>query len=191
MPVAELRVNDLAKAAWRTKQSWKRLWNWCGDWAGAARRHGRGDARARRLLRLRDRPGDAAGHGGALQRPVVPGCQQPSCGSWRPRASATRRAATARPSSRRKDMLAKLRMDFAGKGMPTGGGVGYEIFDKGDAFSSTSFVQNINQLRALEGELSRTIRSISPRAGRPRASRRSPSASCSSAIARRRAPRSC
>ena len=60
-----------------------------------------------------------------------------------------------------KDMIAKLRMDFAGRSMPTGGGVGYEIFDKGDAFSSTSFVQNINQLRALEGELSRTIRAFS------------------------------
>jgi flagellar M-ring protein FliF len=56
---------------------------------------------------------------------------------------------------------ARLRMELAGKGLPTGGGVGYEIFDKGDAFSATSFVQNINHLRALEGELSRTIRSIS------------------------------
>lgn len=55
----------------------------------------------------------------------------------------------------------KLRMELAGKGLPSGGGVGYEIFDKGDAFSSTSFVQNINHLRALEGELARTIRSIS------------------------------
>ncbi|MGL4728109.1 MAG: flagellar basal-body MS-ring/collar protein FliF [Bosea sp. (in: a-proteobacteria)] len=55
----------------------------------------------------------------------------------------------------------KLRMELAGKGLPSGGGVGYEIFDKGDAFSSTSFVQNINHVRALEGELSRTIRSIS------------------------------
>lgn len=54
----------------------------------------------------------------------------------------------------------RLRLDLAGKGLPSGGGVGYEIFDKGDAFSSTSFVQNINHLRALEGELSRTIRSI-------------------------------
>ncbi len=60
-----------------------------------------------------------------------------------------------------KDTITKLRMDLASKGMPSGGGVGYEIFDKGDAFSSTSFVQGINQLRALEGELSRTIRSIS------------------------------
>jgi flagellar M-ring protein FliF len=56
--------------------------------------------------------------------------------------------------------LARIRMDLAGKGLPAGGGMGYEIFDKGDAFSSTSFVQNINHLRALEGELSRTIRAI-------------------------------
>jgi flagellar M-ring protein FliF len=56
--------------------------------------------------------------------------------------------------------VARLRMDLAAKSLPSGGGVGYEIFDKGDAFSSTSFVQGVNQLRALEGELSRTIRSI-------------------------------
>ena len=55
----------------------------------------------------------------------------------------------------------KLRMELAGKGIPSGGGVGYEIFDKGDAFSSTSFVQGINHLRALEGELGRSIRAIS------------------------------
>lgn len=55
----------------------------------------------------------------------------------------------------------RIRMELAGKGVPSGGGVGYEIFDKGDAFSSTSFVQGINHLRALEGELSRSIRAIS------------------------------
>ncbi|MDP3256416.1 flagellar basal-body MS-ring/collar protein FliF [Bosea sp. (in: a-proteobacteria)] len=60
-----------------------------------------------------------------------------------------------------KSTVARLRLDLASKGIPAGGGVGYEIFDKGDAFSSTSFVQNINHMRALEGELSRTIRSIS------------------------------
>ncbi len=60
-----------------------------------------------------------------------------------------------------KTAVPRLRLDLASKGIPAGGGVGYEIFDKGDAFSSTSFVQNINHLRALEGELSRTIRSIS------------------------------
>ncbi|MGL4439379.1 MAG: flagellar basal-body MS-ring/collar protein FliF [Bosea sp. (in: a-proteobacteria)] len=59
-----------------------------------------------------------------------------------------------------RDMIPRLRMELASKGLPSGGGVGYEIFDKGDAFSSTSFVQNINHLRALEGELTRTIRSI-------------------------------
>ena len=45
-------------------------------------------------------------------------------------------------------------------GLPKGGGVGYEIFDKSDALGTTSFVQNINHLRALEGELARTIRAI-------------------------------
>jgi flagellar M-ring protein FliF len=59
-----------------------------------------------------------------------------------------------------RDDIGRVRMELAGKGLPSGGGVGYEIFDKGDAFSSTSFVQNINHLRALEGELARTIRSI-------------------------------
>lgn len=59
------------------------------------------------------------------------------------------------------DAVTRLRMDLAGKGLPTGGSVGYEIFDKGDAFSATSFVQGVNALRALEGELARTIRSIS------------------------------
>ena len=59
-----------------------------------------------------------------------------------------------------RDVATRLRMDFAGKGLPAGGNVGYEIFDKSDSFSATSFVQGINQLRALEGELSRTIKGI-------------------------------
>jgi flagellar M-ring protein FliF len=59
-----------------------------------------------------------------------------------------------------KDQALRVRMDLAAKGMPQGGGIGYEIFDKGDSLSATSFVQNINQLRALEGELARTIRSL-------------------------------
>jgi flagellar M-ring protein FliF len=54
----------------------------------------------------------------------------------------------------------KLRMDLAAKGLPAGGTVGYEIFDNADALGTTSFLQNINHLRALEGELSRTIRAI-------------------------------
>jgi len=59
-----------------------------------------------------------------------------------------------------RDMTTKLRMEFAGKGLPAGGNVGYEIFDKSDSFSATSLVQGINQLRALEGELARTIKGI-------------------------------
>jgi flagellar M-ring protein FliF len=59
-----------------------------------------------------------------------------------------------------KDRVTKLRMTFAEGGMPKGGGVGYDIFDKSEALGTTSFVQNINHLRALEGELSRTIRAL-------------------------------
>jgi flagellar M-ring protein FliF len=59
-----------------------------------------------------------------------------------------------------KDKVTRLRMKLAEAGLPKGGGVGYEIFDKSDALGTTSFVQNINHLRALEGELSRTIRAI-------------------------------
>ena len=59
-----------------------------------------------------------------------------------------------------KDRVARLRMKLAEGGLPKGGGVGYEIFDKSDVLGATSFVQNINHLRALEGELARTIRAI-------------------------------
>ncbi len=59
-----------------------------------------------------------------------------------------------------KDKVTRLRMKLAESNLPKGGGVGYEIFDKSDALGTTSFVQNINHLRALEGELSRTIRAI-------------------------------
>jgi flagellar M-ring protein FliF len=58
------------------------------------------------------------------------------------------------------DRVARLRMTLAEDGLPKGGGVGYEIFDKSDALGTTSFVQNINNLRALEGELARTIRTL-------------------------------
>ena len=59
-----------------------------------------------------------------------------------------------------KDNVARLRMKLAEAGLPKGGGVGYEIFDKSDALGATSFIQNINHLRALEGELARTIRGL-------------------------------
>jgi len=58
------------------------------------------------------------------------------------------------------DQVARVRMLMADEGLPRGGSVGYEIFDKSDAFGTSSFVENINQVRALEGELERTIGSI-------------------------------
>ena len=58
------------------------------------------------------------------------------------------------------DRALRLRMQMAGDGLPAGGGVGYEIFDNQDALGVTSFQQNVNRLRALEGELARTIRSL-------------------------------
>ncbi len=54
----------------------------------------------------------------------------------------------------------RLRMELAESGLPAGGSVGYEIFDKADTLGATSFVQNINRVRAIEGELVRTIRSL-------------------------------
>jgi flagellar M-ring protein FliF len=59
-----------------------------------------------------------------------------------------------------KDRVPRLRMKLAEAGLPKGGGMGYEIFDKSDVLGATSFVQNINHLRALEGEIARTIRGI-------------------------------
>lgn len=59
-----------------------------------------------------------------------------------------------------KDNVLRLRMSLAESGLPSGGSVGYEIFDRGDTLGATSFVQNINRLRALEGELARTIRAL-------------------------------
>jgi len=59
-----------------------------------------------------------------------------------------------------RDRMARLRMKLAEGGLPKGGGVGYEIFDRSDTLGATSFVQNVNHLRALEGELARTIRAI-------------------------------
>ncbi|HTQ13370.1 MAG TPA: flagellar basal-body MS-ring/collar protein FliF [Rhizomicrobium sp.] len=57
------------------------------------------------------------------------------------------------------DQVTKLRMELASENLP-GAGVGYEIFDKSDSFGTTAFVQNINSLRALEGELARSIQTI-------------------------------
>ena len=59
------------------------------------------------------------------------------------------------------DLVNKLRVDTAEIAMASGGAnVGYEIFDHSDALGSTNFVQNVNLIRALEGELGRTIRTV-------------------------------
>jgi len=57
------------------------------------------------------------------------------------------------------DQVTKLRMELASENLPEAG-VGYELFDKSDSFGTTAFVQNINSLRALEGELARSIQTI-------------------------------
>ncbi len=56
------------------------------------------------------------------------------------------------PSTR----AAEARLDLAAVGLPSGGGVGFEIFDR-QSFGATDFVQQINLRRSLEGELTRTI----------------------------------
>lgn len=58
------------------------------------------------------------------------------------------------------DDVTRVRLQMAELSLPTGGSVGYELFDNMDALGATNFMQNINLVRALEGELSRTIRSI-------------------------------
>lgn len=58
------------------------------------------------------------------------------------------------------DQVARLRMTMAEQGLPNGGSIGYEIFDKGEGLGTSTFQQNMSQLRALEGELARTISSL-------------------------------
>ena len=55
------------------------------------------------------------------------------------------------------DQVLQLRVSLAESGLPGGGSVGYEIFDDNQGIGTTNFVQNINLVRALEGELARTI----------------------------------
>lgn len=59
-----------------------------------------------------------------------------------------------------KDQVGRSRMMLAEAGLPSGGSVGYEIFDKSDGLGTSSFVQDVNLVRALEGELARTIGTI-------------------------------
>jgi flagellar M-ring protein FliF len=56
---------------------------------------------------------------------------------------------------------AQARMLLAEKGLPTSANAGYELFDNVGSLGLTSFMQQITRVRALEGEISRTIQSIS------------------------------
>ncbi|WP_028879174.1 flagellar basal-body MS-ring/collar protein FliF [Terasakiella pusilla] len=58
------------------------------------------------------------------------------------------------------DQVGNMRLKIAENGLPSGGNVGYEVFDNAESIGSTNFQQNVNLVRALEGELSRTIRAI-------------------------------
>ncbi|MFH1218124.1 MAG: flagellar basal-body MS-ring/collar protein FliF [Pseudomonadota bacterium] len=51
----------------------------------------------------------------------------------------------------------ETRLTLAAEGLPRGGGVGFELFDK-SSFGTTDFVQQLNYQRAVQGELARTIR---------------------------------
>ena len=59
-----------------------------------------------------------------------------------------------------KQEVGRARMLLAQEGLPNGGSMGYEIFDQEDGFGTTNFEQNVKQLRALQGELARTISSL-------------------------------
>lgn len=56
--------------------------------------------------------------------------------------------------------VGRSRMLLANEGLPNGGSMGYELFDQKSGYGTTNFVQNINQVRALEGELTRTISAV-------------------------------
>lgn len=61
-----------------------------------------------------------------------------------------------------KNEIGRARMLLAQEGLPNGGTMGYELFDQKSGFGTTGFVQNINQVRALQGELARTIATLDP-----------------------------
>jgi flagellar M-ring protein FliF len=54
------------------------------------------------------------------------------------------------------ERLYELRLSLAGRGLPEGGGVGFELFDR-QTLGQTDFLQRLNYQLALQGELGRTI----------------------------------
>lgn len=59
------------------------------------------------------------------------------------------------------DKLYESRLELAANGMPSGGSIGFEVFDT-QSFALTDYVQKVNYTRALQGELARTIASLEP-----------------------------
>jgi flagellar M-ring protein FliF len=59
------------------------------------------------------------------------------------------------------DKVYDVRLLLAGAGLPRGGGVGFELFDRGD-LGVSEFTQKVNLRRAIEGELARTISKLGP-----------------------------
>lgn len=57
------------------------------------------------------------------------------------------------------DRVYELRLELAAQGIPLGGGVGFELFDR-TQIGITEFAQRLNYIRALQGELTRTIRQL-------------------------------
>ena len=58
--------------------------------------------------------------------------------------------------------VGRARMLLAEAGLPNGGSMGYELFDSQSGFGTTNDIVNLNKVRALEGELSRTISALDP-----------------------------
>jgi flagellar M-ring protein FliF len=59
-----------------------------------------------------------------------------------------------------KEDVDRLRLSFSNQGLPNSGRIGFEIFDR-TAFGQTEFLEQVNYRRALEGEIARTIATIS------------------------------
>ncbi|QJE72555.1 flagellar M-ring protein FliF [Aerophototrophica crusticola] len=60
------------------------------------------------------------------------------------------------------DQVGRLKMVLAQQGLPAGGTVGNEIFNQPESLGTTSFMQNVQQLRAKEGELVKSIQTLQP-----------------------------
>ncbi len=58
------------------------------------------------------------------------------------------------------EQVARARVLLARDGLPSSGSIGYEIFDRNDGITTTQFQQKIAETRAMEGEIARTIRSL-------------------------------